>query len=73
MGRLTTPLHDLEVPDRRTGAPSLLDWQANVRQSDLQARYRQPSPIRRSSTFLSLLHRLAAPSPHGATQSPNTA
>ncbi|MCP1107671.1 CHAD domain-containing protein [Serratia nevei] len=40
LGKLTTPLRDLEVLIAEL-ARHHLDWQANVRQSDLQARYRQ--------------------------------
>ncbi|EMK1278919.1 CHAD domain-containing protein [Serratia marcescens] len=55
LGRLTTPLRDLEVLIAEL-ARHRLDWQANVRQSDLQARYRQLLAHPQIIDFPSLLH-----------------
>ena len=66
LGRLTTPLRDLEVLIAEL-ARHRLDWQANVRRSDLQARCRQLLTHPQLIDFPSLL-RLAAPlPPHRAT------
>lgn len=55
LGRLTTPLRDLEVLIAEL-ARHRLDWQANVRRSDLQARCRQLLAHPQLIDFPSLLH-----------------
>lgn len=55
LGRLTTPLRDLEVLIAEL-ARHHLDWQANVRQSDLQARCRQLLAHPQLIDFPSRLH-----------------
>lgn len=55
LGRLTTPLRDLEVLIVEL-ARHRLDWQANVRQSEFQARYRQLLTRPQLIGFPSLLH-----------------
>ena len=55
LGRLTTPLRDLEVLIAEL-ARHRLDWQANVRRSDLQARCRQLLTHPQLIDFPSLLH-----------------
>jgi hypothetical protein len=55
LGRLTTPLRDLEVLIAEL-ASHRLDWQANVRRSDLQARCRQLLAHPQLIDFPSLLH-----------------
>lgn len=55
LGRLTTPLRDLEVLIAEL-ARHRLDWQANVRRSDLQARCRQLLAYPQLIDFPSLLH-----------------
>ncbi|WP_440489244.1 CHAD domain-containing protein [Serratia nevei] len=55
LGRLTTPLRDLEVLIAEL-ACHRLDWQANVRRSDLQARCRQLLAYPQLIDFPSLLH-----------------
>lgn len=55
LGRLTTPLRDLEVLIAELARHDL-DWQANVRQSDLQARCRQLLAHPQLIDFPSRLH-----------------
>lgn len=55
LGRLTTPLRDLEVLIAEL-ARHRLDWQANVRQSEFQTRYRQLLAHPQLIGFPSLLH-----------------
>lgn len=55
LGRLTTPLRDLEVLIAEL-ASHRLDWQANVRRSDLQARCRQLLAHPQLIDFPLLLH-----------------
>ncbi|AYU92654.1 MULTISPECIES: CHAD domain-containing protein [Serratia] len=55
LGRLTTPLRDLEVLIAEL-AHHHLDWQTNVRQSDFQARCRQLLANPQLIRFPSLLH-----------------
>ena len=66
LGRLTTPLRDLEVLIAEL-ARHRLDWQANVRRSDLQARCRQLLTHPQLIDFPSLLHARRALPPHRAT------
>ncbi|HAT4984890.1 TPA: CHAD domain-containing protein [Serratia marcescens] len=55
LGRLTTPLRDLEVLIAEL-THHRLDWQANVRQSDLRARFRQLLAHPQLIDFPSRLH-----------------
>ena len=72
LGRLTTPLRDLEVLIAEL-ARHRLDWQANVRRSDLQARCRQLLTHPQLIDFPSLLHARRAASAAPRDAPPNTA